>query len=149
MTDLMESRVDSTYGIGIVDSIRMEVAEDLAREELAGLEEDDRKEMARSFAIVRLQTISMERMASGLDPLSTAEEQLIAQEVLDALFGLGKLQALIDDQSIENIDVNGFDVVWATRADGTKSLCAPVASSDEELVDLIRNAAARLGHSER
>ncbi|MHB8262485.1 MAG: CpaF family protein [Acidimicrobiales bacterium] len=149
MTDLIESRVDPIYGIGIVDSIRMEVAEDLAREELVGLEEDDRKELARSYALARLQAISMERMAAGADPLATADEQRIAQEVLDALFGLGRLQALIDDQSIENIDVNGFDVVWATRADGTKSLCEPVASSDEELVDLIRNAAARLGHSER
>jgi Flp pilus assembly CpaF family ATPase len=149
MTDLMESRIEAVYDPGIVRAVRMEVAEDLAREGLVGLEEDDRRELARSLALTRLQAISMQRMAGGSEPLDMADEQRIAQEVLDALFGLGKLQALIDDQSIENIDVNGFDVVWVTRADGTKTLCAPVASSDEELVDLIRNAAARLGHSER
>ena len=73
----------------------------------------------------------------------------MAQSVLDALFGLGRLQALVDDPDIENIDVNGCDRVWATFADGTKRLMPAVADSDEELVDLVRSAAGRFGLSER
>ena len=73
----------------------------------------------------------------------------MAQAVLDALFGLGRLQALVDDERIENIDVNGCDEVWVTYADGVKVAAAPVADSDDELVALIRSAAARLGLSER
>ena len=77
------------------------------------------------------------------------EEQQLAQAVLDALFGLGRLQALVDDERIENIDVNGCDRVWATFADGSKRLMDPVADSDDELVDLLRSAAGRFGLTER
>ncbi len=42
--------------------------------------------------------------------------------MLDALFGLGRLQALVDDPDIENIDVNGCDRVWATFADGIQAV---------------------------
>lgn len=69
--------------------------------------------------------------------------------VLDSLFGMGRLQALIDNPDIENIDVNGCDKVWATFADGSKRLMQPIADSDDELVDLIRSAASRFGLSER
>ncbi len=69
--------------------------------------------------------------------------------MLDALFGLGRLQALVDDELIENIDVNGCDQVWVTYADGSKVEMDPVAESDEELVELLRMAAARFGLSER
>jgi pilus assembly protein CpaF len=73
----------------------------------------------------------------------------VTQSVLDALFGLGHLQALIDDDRIENIDVNGCDHVWVTYADGSKAEVEPIADSDEELIELLRVAAARFGLSER
>jgi pilus assembly protein CpaF len=68
---------------------------------------------------------------------------------LDALFGMGRLQQLIDNPSIENIDINGCDRVWATFADGTKRLMPAIADSDEELIDMVRAAASRFGLSER
>ena len=80
---------------------------------------------------------------------STEEEQHLAKTVLDALFGMGRLQVLIDDGEIENIDINGYDHVWATFADGSKVVTHPIADSDEELVDLVRSAASRFGLSER
>ena len=73
----------------------------------------------------------------------------MAQAVLDALFGMGRLQALVDDDGIENIDINGCDQVWATFADGSKRSMGPVADSDDELVDLLRSAAGRFGLTER
>ena len=77
------------------------------------------------------------------------EEQLLAQAVLDALFGMGGLQTLIDNPAIENIDINGCDRVWATFADGSKHLMPAVADSDEEVVEMVRAAAARFGLAER
>jgi pilus assembly protein CpaF len=73
----------------------------------------------------------------------------LAQTVLDALFGMGRLQSLIDDSEIENIDINGCDRVWASYADGSKRLMAPIADSDQEVVDIVRSAASRFGLSER
>ncbi len=73
----------------------------------------------------------------------------MAQEVLDALFGLGRLQGLVDDPEIENIDINGCDRVWVTYSDGSKVLMPPVAHSDDELVEMMRTAGTRFGLSER
>ena len=56
--------------------------------------------------------------------------------VLDALFGMGRLQELIDDSEIENIDINGCDRVWASYAEG-RSVDAPIADSDQEVVDIV------------
>ncbi len=107
--------------------IRRRVAEDLAGPLAATLAGDDRKEFARQQAFVHLDALAGPPGAGGGTELTPADEQALAQAVLDALFGLGRLQALVDDPDIENIDVNGCDRVWVTFADGTKRLAPPVA----------------------
>jgi len=133
----------------LASTIRRRVAEDLAGPDGAALVGDDKREFARQRAYLHLDAL----VGSEGDPLratlTPGEEQGLAQSVLDALFGMGRLQALVDDPAIENIDVNGCDRVWATFADGTKRLMPPVADTDEELIDLVRSAAGRFGLSER
>jgi len=129
--------------------IRQRVAEDLGGPDAAGLKGDDRKEFARQRIFFHLDALASSIDGADLAELTPADEQALAQTVLDALFGLGRLQALVDDPEIENIDVNGCDRVWVTYADGTKRLVPPVADSDDELVDLVRSAAGRFGLSER
>lgn len=133
----------------LVTRVRSEVADDLATSGARTLEVADRRELARQVALGRLQSVAAERVLAGEAALDPVDEQRLAQEVLDALFGLGRLQALIDDPSIENIDVNGCDHIWVTYADGTKVAASPVADSDDELVEMVRSAAARFGLSER
>lgn len=128
-------------------ALRRAVAEDLAAvgDELSA---DDRREFARQRIFVRLDELALDQPMDS-SGRSVADERALAQTVMDALFGLGRLQALIDDPGIENIDVNGCDRVWATFADGSKRLMPPVADSDDELIDVIRSAASRFGLSER
>lgn len=129
--------------------LRAEVAEDLARDGRRHLDLRDRRELARQFALARLRRLASERVADG-EPLDDpVREQGLAQAVLDSLFGLGRLQHLVDDERIENIDVNGCDEVWVTYADGTKAKGKPVADSDEELIEIVRSAATRFGLTER
>jgi pilus assembly protein CpaF len=130
-------------------AIRQRVAEDLAGGEASSLTGADRKEFARQQVFRHLDALSSDDGGSPATGLSHGDEQDLAQSVLDALFGLGRLQTLVDDPDIENIDVNGCDQVWATFSDGSKRLMDPVADSDDELVDLIRSAAGRFGLSER
>jgi Flp pilus assembly CpaF family ATPase len=66
-----------------------------------------------------------------------------------ALFGVGRLQPLLEDPEIENIDVNGCDRVFIGYADGREVMAEPVAESDEELVELIQILAAYSGLSSR
>ena len=134
--------------IDLTGTLRRQVAEELATvdEDLQG---DDRREFARQRIFALLDQLSFDGDGEGPVDLTLAEEERTAQSVLDALFGMGRLQALIDDVGIENIDINGCDRVWATFADGSKRLMPPVADTDEELVELIRTAGSRYGLSER
>jgi Flp pilus assembly CpaF family ATPase len=135
-------------GNDLTSTLRHLVAEDLA-DVGDDLEGDDRKEFARQRIYALLDQLSMDEPGSGIAELTVLDEQELAQSVLDSLFGMGRLQALIDDASIENIDINGCDRVWVTFADGSKVLMPPVAESDDELVELVRTAASRYGLSER
>ncbi len=127
--------------------IRELVAEDLAGPMATGLTGDHRREFARQRIFVHLDRIAHDEERDL--PTSTDDEQRLAQAVLDALFGMGGLQALIDDPSIENIDINGCDRVWATGADGSKRLMPPIAESDDEVIEMVRTAATRFGLAER
>ncbi len=129
--------------------LRAEVADDLAASGASTLPADDRRELARQLVMARLRQADAQRLADGENPLDPVEEQRIAHVVLDSLFGLGRLQALVDDPHVENIDVNGCDRVWVTYADGTKEMLGSVADSDDELIEMLRSAAARFGLSER
>ncbi len=67
---------------------------------------------------------------------------MLAEAVFAALFGLGRLQPLIDDPLVENIDVDGFDQVWISYADGRLESGPPVADSDADLVETLQSYAA-------
>jgi pilus assembly protein CpaF len=133
----------------LIAALRAEVADDLSVSGVSELSAEDRRELARQFVMTRLQRTNAQRVTDGQKPLDPREEQQLADLVLDSLFGLGRLQALVNDPNVENIDVNGCERVWVTYADGTKEQVEPVADSDEELVELLRSAAARFGLSER
>ncbi len=132
-----------------VRRLRHAVAEELAAAGTAGLDLDDRRELARQLLVDRLRREALAAVASGSAVTGPGDERRLVDAVLDELFGLGRLQALIDDPTVENIDVNGCDCVWVTYADGSKVRAEPVADSDDELVGLVRHAAAHLSMSER
>ncbi len=48
-------------------------------------------------------------------PLSAADRDKVANEVLDEIFGLGPLEPLLNDNSVNDILVNGFDQVYVER----------------------------------
>ena len=79
----------------------------------------------------------------------TATEDALTAAVLAALFGLGRLQPLVDDPRVENIDVDGCDRVWVSYADGTAGPGPAVADSDTELVELVQTFAAYLSATAR
>ncbi len=133
----------------LASSLRKLVAEDLTTPEATSLVGDDRREFARQQIFAHLDLLADQGAEGGTAWHDPEDEQRLAQSVLDALFGLGRLQALVDNPEIENIDINGCDRVWATFADGSKRLMPAIADSDEEIVDMVRSAASRFGLSER
>jgi Flp pilus assembly CpaF family ATPase len=65
------------------------------------------------------------------------------------MFGLGRLQPLVDDPDVENIEVTGCDQVWLQYADGRLVRGPDVAGSDEELIADLQFLAAHGGTGER
>jgi Flp pilus assembly CpaF family ATPase len=134
-----------------VREIRRVVAQQLASQ----LQQDPiddvstRRELCRSLLADVLASQARERVRAGHEPWSVEDEYALAEAVMDALFGLGRLQPLVDDPDVENIEVNGCDQVWVSYADGREEPGAPVADSDDELIEHLQMIAARVGGSER
>lgn len=49
-------------------------------------------------------------------PMTLAERERLIEEVLDEVFGLGPLEALLKDPTVSDILVNGYDNVYVERA---------------------------------
>ena len=62
---------------------------------------------------------------------------------LEQVFGLGRLQPYLNDETISDIHVRGCAPVWVKRCDGTREMLDPIVDSDQELVELIRHIATR------
>ena len=80
---------------------------------------------------------------------SPAKRSAMAKAIFDDLFRLGRLQPIVDDETVENIDIYGWDNVWVDYADGSRRRHEPVASSDAELLENLSFLASRGGEDGR
>ena len=113
------------------------------------LSNDDERMYAVELVNRELESLAATALALGTPPLTPDGEHAILRAVLDRLFELGRLQPLLDDDQVLNITANGCDRVFVDRADGTKHAGPPIAESDEELIELLREIGRRHGLSER
>lgn len=135
----------------MVRDIRRSVAERLAArlQTSPDLPVQARRELGRSLLAQVLEERARHRAHAGEPAWSVEAEYALAEAVMAALFGLGRLQPLVDNPQIENIEVNGYDRVWLSYADGREEPGPPVADSDAELIEVLQLLAARLGSGER
>ncbi|MDG4803622.1 ATPase, T2SS/T4P/T4SS family [Micromonospora sp. WMMD980] len=132
----------------LVAVLRARVSDRLAAHG-AQLPEAQRRPVIAGYIAEELLTYAGEIITAGRSPLSRQVEAALARAVRDSFLGLGGLQPLLDDERVEDIFANGCDNVWIRTADGQVSQVPPVAATDDELVDLVRTAAARSGQEER
>lgn len=85
----------------------------------------------------------------GLGTLSWEEMQDLVQGLKNRLYGAGSLAALLRDDSIEEIDINGWQNVFVDYTTGVRARVAPVYASNEELIEHIQTLAAHEGLSGR
>ncbi|WP_199536986.1 CpaF family protein [Spongiactinospora gelatinilytica] len=140
----------------LISKIRGEVADRIAEracadEEIgrAPMSPQERRKFGQKLITEALDAHVRRALDSGRTPLDPTGEAQIARAVDNALFGLGGFQQYLDDPLVENINANAYDDVHVRYADGTEREVGPVASSDEELTELVRTAAALLGVGER
>ncbi|HEX6401696.1 MAG TPA: ATPase, T2SS/T4P/T4SS family [Pseudonocardiaceae bacterium] len=113
------------------------------------IDHDQRKALAWAILDEAAQAHSeAELMANRMLVAKDAEQQVIT-EVINEVFGMAGLQPLLDDPSVETINVNRFDRVFVQYRDGRRAQVSPVAGSNDELTNLVRMLAARASSEER
>jgi len=81
---------------------------------------------------------------SEVVPLSFAERERLAREILDEIFGLGPLEPLLKDSTISDILVNRFDRVYIERA-GKLELTGLSFKDNSHLMQIIERIVSRIG----
>jgi pilus assembly protein CpaF len=140
----------------LVRTLRSQVADRLNEQRrrdqaggVAAMSADDEREFARSLIVQVLEDHARFEVSDGRRPPSPEQEHELASAIHSALFGVGRLQPLLEDPNVENIDINGFDHVFVQYGDGREEMHPPVAESDEDLIELIQVLAAHSGLSSR
>ncbi|MBC8134220.1 MAG: CpaF family protein, partial [Deltaproteobacteria bacterium] len=77
-------------------------------------------------------------------PLNRNERELMVEELLDEVTGLGPLEPLLRDQSISDILVNTYSTVYVERF-GKLELTAVRFRDNEHLTQIINRIVARVG----
>lgn len=120
----------------------------VAKEHSRLLEQGDESDMSTVIrAVVKAHT-EAELELKGRS-VSTEQQDLLLRAVRDAVLGLGRLQPLLDDDSVENIELHGCDRVVVEYQGGALRQVDPVAESDEELIDDLNFLAASTGVNAR
>ena len=77
-------------------------------------------------------------------PLSFAERERLAQEILDEIFGLGPLEPLLKDPSVSDILVNRYNKVYVERS-GKLEPTGLTFKDDAHLMQIIDRIVSRVG----
>lgn len=101
------------------------------------------EELGRSIVLDLIEQTIAERVSAGKQGLTVPQQETLARATFDALFRLGRLQPLVDDDQVENIIITGHDDVRLELTDGRLVVGPPVADSDAELIDFLVFLASR------
>lgn len=135
----------------LVRAMRSEAAEQLAASLAArpDLDEAAQQERARAMILDLLRSHDTDAGISGRRTFSPAELRQLQQAIFDSLYGLGRLQPLVDDDDVENISAVGCDNVWLVKSNGSLVRGPSIAESDDELITDIQFLTSRAGTSAR
>jgi Flp pilus assembly CpaF family ATPase len=140
----------------LVEALASRVSEALADERIArhavgdsDLSIPQEWDLARSAAKAECARLSAARRSEGGSVLNDVQERELVGAAIAHVLGLGRLQPLLDDPDISDIHVRGCAPVWVKLRNGQREMRDPVVDTDEQLIELIRRAATRMGRSER
>ena len=131
---------------GLVAAFRQQASDRLSAalgEDRGHLTAPAQRERGRTIIAELLDAEAAERIDSGTPTWSRAEQAALAAAIEAALFGLGRLQPLVDDDTVENIIITGHDQVTLELTDGRLVPGPAVADTDQELIDFLVFLASR------
>lgn len=135
----------------LVLRIRTAVLERLAqRNDRDRLGSTDQRLQIREWLEAELDLESRHRMQDGAPQLDRDQELALIRAVENTVWGLGRLQALLDVPNVEDIHITGSDAPMLRMTDGSvRRADAPIADTDADLVTQLQYIAAHHGSTER
>jgi pilus assembly protein CpaF len=136
MTDFAHPNGRHPAAEQLASKVRAQAATELARllgpARLFAPSEDDQ---ARVWAVISAQLAEVHRdhVVSGGLPLRDGQREQVAQEVYDALLGLGPLEHYLAQEDLEELLVNGHTDGFVIRAGGRKERIPTGFGSEAEL----------------
>ncbi|MBK8462880.1 MAG: CpaF family protein [Nigerium sp.] len=130
----------------LVATLRSQASEQLTKalaEDRVTTDRPAQEALGRSIILELLEAMAAEAVTAGKPSWTLAEQDALARAVFNALFRMGRLQPLIEDDRVENIIITGHDHVWLELLDGNLIEGPPVADSDQELIDFLAFLASR------
>ncbi len=132
----------------VVVLLRGRVAERLVDVEGEPQGGDDLRARGRAVIEEVLREYTVEAVAAGTSAAWSPDlRRRTAQALFDEVFGLGRLQGLVDHPGVENILIRGADYVRLQLADGSKVRGPAIADDDEDLVRQVQWWSTRPGTS--
>ena len=101
---------------------------------------EDRRELGKPL-IQQVVTSQAQLSAAEGELWSSLTEDAIFKAVFDSIFGYGRLQPLFDLKDVRSVTVHGTAPVRVRYTDGRYGRLPPVADSNEELTDQLRQLA--------
>ena len=136
----------------LVRQVREEVAQKLtavrsartqAGEGVPSTQEE--RQFALSLIAAAVRDLAQDHVVAGRALPDGMSDGRLAWAVEAAMFGAGPLQPLLEDEDLENLDLNGYDEVWATYSSRGRVRLPAVAESNQDLIDILRALASYAG----
>ena len=114
------------------------------------LDRSGQEALAESVLRDELQQLDTERLGSNLMRLDGETEQAIVERVLALSVGLGPVEMLLADPTVEEVVATRFDLVFVYRSDGTiEQIDERLWSGETEMSSWLSHLARTAGRTER
>jgi Flp pilus assembly CpaF family ATPase len=116
----------------------------------SGLDREAQAALADKVLAGELERLDHERLSEGLPRLDVAAESALCERVLALSVGLGPVELLLADPTVEEVVATRFDLVFVYRSDGSVAeVDEPLWASEGELVAWLSHVARTGGRTER
>lgn len=129
----------------VVGALRAEISRRLTGLEMSAEERDRR---VGGLVAQVLDQHARDSLATGQMPLDPPAERYVSAELRESFSALGPFESLLADHRVTNVFVNGPKVL-VVHGDGSKHELPPLFTSRQEMIERVRDIAARSGVDER
>lgn len=146
--------VDPQLVTSLIDTVQDRLEAEATRRSTAGAVPLHAKQQQEAFALAvlrrELQRLDERRLADGVVRLSADEESELTERVLAIAVGLGPIDLLMSDPTVEEVQATRHDMVFVVRADGRPHRVPDVMwPTEKELSAWVAHQARTAGRTER